>query len=107
MRKSLILLNIFTVILFITGCDLEYTKYCRVIYDGNGVTGGERPVDINNYTPGQIAIVLGNTYTKTGHTFKHWNTHWLDTGESYNPGDALVIPDHYFIHLYAIWELNN
>ena len=104
MRKLTFLFVIFSVVFFITACDTETTKFCRIIYDGNGITGGERPVDTKNYTSGMKAIVLENTYTKAGHTFKHWNTHWLGTGDSYNPGAELTIPDHYFIHLYAIWE---
>ncbi|MCL2252753.1 MAG: InlB B-repeat-containing protein [Treponema sp.] len=104
MRKLFVFFIVFSLGLIVTSCNLEVTKHCRVIYDGNGITGGERPVDTNNYTPGQTAIVLENTYEKTGFTFKHWNTHWLGTGESYNPGETLEIGDHYFIHLYAIWE---
>jgi hypothetical protein len=93
--------------IIITGCKTEITISCRIIYDGNGFTGGERPVDINNYNPGMKAVVLANTYEKTGYAFKHWNTHWLDTGASYNPGDEVDITNHFYIHLYAIWEADN
>jgi len=106
MRKLIVLLTIFILGLFFSSCETEITKYCRIIYDGNGGTSENRPVDINNYTTGSKAKVLANTYERTGYTFKHWNTHWLNTGESYNPGDNLVVTDHYFIHLYAIWEEN-
>jgi len=104
MRKYFVLFIVFLTGLIATGCETETTRFCRIIYDGNGGASENRPVDINNYTPGQKAVVLENTYTKTGHTFKHWNTHWLDTGDSFNPGDELTVTDNYFIHLYAIWE---
>ena len=107
MRKFSILLIICLAGFIIASCETETTKYCRIIYDGNGFTGGDRPLDTNNYTPDMKAIVLGNTYVKTGYSFKHWNTHWLGTGNSYNPGNEIIITDQYFIHLYAIWELNN
>ena len=104
MRKLFIILIIIILGLFITGCETEITKHCRVIYDCYGFTGGERPVDIKYYTPGMKAIVLENTFVKTGYTFKHWNTKWDDSGEKYNPGEKLEIADQYFIHLYAIWD---
>jgi hypothetical protein len=104
MRRLFVLIPLFVLCFFIIGCETEITKYCRIIYDGNGGTSENRPVDINNYTQGSKAIVLENTYKRNGYTFKHWNTHWLDTGESYNPGDLLVVTDNYFIHLYAIWQ---
>ena len=104
MRKPNIIIIIFILSIIISGCKTEITKQCRIIYDGNGFTGGERPVDTNNYAPDSKAKVLANTFERTGYTFKHWNTHWLDTGTSYNPGDELTVTDHYFIHLYAIWE---
>ena len=104
MKKFFILLIISLAGLIITSCETEITKYCRIIYDGNGGTSENRPLDTNNYAPGQKAKVLANTFERTGYTFKHWNTHWLDTGKSYNPGDELVVTDNYFIHLYAIWE---
>ena len=103
MRK-LLLFVIISAVFFITGCETEITKHCRVIYDCYGFTGGERPVDFNYYTPGMKAVVLKNTFQKTGYTFKHWNTKSDDTGEKYNPDEKLEITDEYFIHLYAMWE---
>ncbi|MCL2213995.1 MAG: InlB B-repeat-containing protein [Treponema sp.] len=108
MRKLLFLIVILSLGIVITSCETQVTKHCRIIYDGNGTNetiGGGRPVDPNNYTSGQEAVVLNNTFIKEGHTFKHWNTHWKDTDDSYNPGDKLPITNDYFIHLYAIWEL--
>jgi len=107
MKKYLLIFIIFILGLIIVGCETETTKNCRIIYNGNGITGGERPVDTKNYNPGQKAVVMVNTFTKTGHTFKYWNTHWRDTGDSYTPGNEIVIPDQNIVHLYAIWEKNN
>jgi len=104
MRKLSVLVVIFALGLIVSGCETEIVKYCRIIYDGNGGTSDNRPVDNTNYTAGQKAVVLQNTYNKTGSIFKHWNTHWLDSGTSYDPGDELEVTDSYFIHLYAIWE---
>ena len=104
MRKLSVLVIIFALGLIVFGCETETVKYCRIIYDGNGGISHNRPVDNTNQTAGQKAVVLPNTYEKTGFTFIHWNTHWLDSGISYNPGEKLEVTDTYFIHLYAIWE---
>ncbi|MCX8012737.1 MAG: hypothetical protein N3A02_00410, partial [Rectinema sp.] len=43
----------------------------RVIYDGNGATGGSVPVDSNKYLQGVTVTVLGNTgnLTRPGYRF--------------------------------------
>jgi len=104
MKKYFIVFIIFLTGLIAAGCETEITKFCRIIYEGNGGTSENRPVDNNNYTPGSKAKVLSNTYERTGYIFEHWNTHWENTGDSYEPDDELVITDQNFIHLYAIWK---
>ena len=65
----------------------------RVLYSGNGSTGGDVPVDPTGYEVGDTVTVLGNTggLLKTGGSFAGWNTAADGTGAQYNGGDTFVI----------------
>ena len=73
-----------------------------VIYDGNGHTG--TMVDSNSpYVKTSEVTVLANGFdSKTGETFKEWNTKADGTGTSYQPNDKFGITGN--VTLYAIWE---
>ena len=81
----------------------------KVIYDGNGNTGGYAPSYASSYSyyAGYDAYVLDNTgpYVKTGYTFSGWNTKADGTGTTYKAGDSFKMgaTD---ITLYALWVLN-
>ena len=104
MRKWYILAVCFMVGLFAAGCETEIEHKYRVLYIGNGHTGGERPVDSVWYTSGMEATVLPpGSLVREGYTFKHWvddNYHL-----PHNPGDKVLITNSY-IYLTAIWEQN-
>ena len=65
-----------------------------VVYEGNGSTGGEPPLDPIGYWEGEGANVLGNTggLVREGYAFGGWNTERNGTGTLYQPGDTLVMP---------------
>ena len=80
----------------------------RVIYNGNGETGGNVPVDNTEYRPGSRATVLGNTgdLVRPGYNFAGWNTDIDCLGGSYAQDATIVIEDG-SIYLYAIWIPDN
>ncbi len=76
----------------------------KVIYNGNGSTGGTVPVDATNYQQGQTVTVLGNTgiLTYPGYSFTGWNTKADGTGTTYAQGQTFTMgPAN--VTLYAIW----
>jgi len=80
----------------------------RVIYNGNGETGGNVPVDITEYRLGSCATVLGNTgdLVRPGYKFAGWNTDVDCLGRSYAQ-DATIVIEEGNIYLYAIWIPEN
>ncbi|MCL2085982.1 MAG: InlB B-repeat-containing protein [Oscillospiraceae bacterium] len=82
---------------------MEIAKF-NVTYNGNGNTGGNAPIDSNEYFEGEKALVLGqNTLSKTNHRFTGWNTSSSGDGTAYLPGAEFEITDT-DITLYAQWE---
>ncbi|WP_164821249.1 InlB B-repeat-containing protein [Paenibacillus koleovorans] len=79
-----------------------------VLYDGNGRTAGDAPVDGTNHFYTDTVMVLGNTggLVKTGHSFAGWNTATDGTGESFAPDATLTMADA-DVTLYAQWTVNN
>ena len=75
-------------------------------YDRNGGTGTNERVSATY----DVDITLKNCeYTKTGYTFKEWNTKADGTGTSYNPGDSvknLTDEARGEVSLYAIYTPN-
>lgn len=86
----------------------DYTTVCvetyNVIYDANGATSGNVPVDENNYISGDIVTVLGNieNLQKTHYSFVKWNTQADGNGTFYQAGETFTITKD--VTLYAIWE---
>ena len=102
MRKLFIILIISMFGILIAGCETETVNKYRVLYIGNGHTGGERPLDLTWYTTGMEATVLEpGTLVKEGYTFKHWvdDDHHLPR----QPGDKIEITNSY-VYLTAVWE---
>ncbi len=86
---------------------LWVTPVYNVKYNGNGSTGGNAPVDPNNYQQGQTATVLGNTVdlVKAGYSFSGWNTAADGSGTTYTQGQTFTIGASN-VTLYAIWTAN-
>lgn len=89
------------------------SKVCRtrmtaqtftVTYRGNGADSG-RIVDITAYTPGEIATVKANGYTRDGCTFTGWNTEPDGSGAPYKTGDRITMTGN--VILYAQWTRNS
>lgn len=81
-------------------------KYA-VSYNGNGSTGGSVPTDPGAYKSGDRATVYGNvgSLTRTGFSFKGWNTASNGKGTGYAAGDTFVM-GMANVTLYAQWELD-
>lgn len=80
--------------------DISYRNAAMVLYDGNGATGGQAPVDNRKYLPGESAEVKADhTLVREGYEFAGWSLE-PDGGEPVaSPvamGDADVV-------LYAMW----
>lgn len=79
----------------------------KVTYNGNGSTGGATPKDYTDYIGGESVTVKDKeTLTKTGCTFKEWNTKPNGKGTGYNAGDVFTMPES-DVTLYAIWVNGN
>lgn len=76
----------------------------KVIYDGNGETGGTAPVDAYNpYTPGYTVTILNESdLSKEEYEFIGWNTKRDGSGISYSADDVFDI--HEDVYLYAQWK---
>lgn len=82
----------------------EHEKF-QVIYDGNGATDGEVPVDNGTYYSGENSIVLGkNNLQRAGFEFINWNTSANGSGTSYDENDNLVFSTGDIV-LYAMWQI--
>lgn len=82
----------------------------KVVYDGNGNTGGKVPVDQNTYKIGESATIMGNAngLTRTGYKFVRWNTASDGNGAIYEEGDTIAVIEENLVEnnlmLYAMWE---
>lgn len=74
----------------------------KVVYDANGGSGSQ--ADANSpYYPNDTVVVLNQGgITRSGYTFKGWNTSGDGSGTSYAPGANVTITAD--IYLYAQWE---
>ena len=61
-----------------------------VTYRGNGADSG-MTADATAYTPGEIATVKANGYTRDGCTFTGWNTEPDGRGAPYKTGDRITM----------------
>lgn len=129
MRKLIYLLIPF-ILLFTAACDMgvespyleiiqeqieedvriseDQDSMLSVIYNGNGHTGGEVPVDDAEYEEGDEAVVLGNIngLEKTGNSFSGWSQDVKGTGDLYESGDIITLGSN-DITLYAQWIKND
>ena len=78
----------------------------KISYDPNGGTGSGTGAG----TGGAGLTVAANSFTRSGYTFDTWNTSYMGTGTSYNPGSvpptsAFTGTDGIYDHLqlYARW----
>lgn len=83
--------------------DFEQGLNYTVVYDGNGATGGDVPVDETAYNSGATATVRGaDDLARDGHGFAGWNTQPDGSGAAYADGSVFVITEN--TTLYAQWE---
>jgi uncharacterized repeat protein (TIGR02543 family) len=79
----------------------------QVTYDKNGSESGTVPIDGNSYYKGKKVTIAGNpgSLQKEGYSFSGWNTKSDGTGETYNAGAKLSMPDS-ALTLYVKWTTN-
>lgn len=78
------------------------TKYTyRITYNDNGGSGGPGYADITGTSSTLSTSIASGTPSRSGYTFKHWNTKSDGSGESYSPGDGISVSGD--ITLYAQW----
>lgn len=106
MKRKIINKKIFALVLSIilcmgmislAGCESE--SY-NIIYNGNGNTQGEAPIDETLYTPGSTATILDNTgeLAKEGFIFAGWNSHADGTGTDYEPDSQVTMNGNRLLH---------
>ncbi|GIP30809.1 Ig-like domain-containing protein [Paenibacillus sp. J2TS4] len=76
----------------------------RVVYDGNGHSGGNVPIDDNLYVRWEQATVLGNTgmLEREGYRFDGWNSAADGSGEDYAVNSQVTIGEENVV-LFAKW----
>ncbi|USG66548.1 InlB B-repeat-containing protein [Brevibacillus ruminantium] len=79
--------------------------FFTVLYDGNGSTSGNVPIDSNTYHKGASVTVLRNSgdLSKEDYTFAGWNTQADGDGTRYAPGDTFPMGTE-DVTLYAMWR---
>ncbi|MBN1603809.1 MAG: InlB B-repeat-containing protein [Chitinispirillaceae bacterium] len=79
----------------------------KVVYNGNGHTGGDVPVDSNNYLASAMVTVKDNSgsLSKASATFIGWNTVADGSGPMYSGGSTFAIGSANVV-LYAQWTTN-
>lgn len=77
----------------------------KVIYNGNGSTGGTVPVDSNNYASGNSVAVAQNTgnLSIAGEVFLYWNTAADGSGSIHTGGSTFTFTGSANVTLYARW----
>jgi len=76
----------------------------KIIYNGNGSTGGSVPTDGTTYANGAQVTILGNTGSlkKNSDTFAYWNTAADGSGTFLTPGAKFTIGATN-VTLFAMW----
>ncbi|HPO50403.1 MAG TPA: InlB B-repeat-containing protein, partial [Spirochaetota bacterium] len=85
---------------------INITRVYKVIYDGNGSSGGTPP-DIAYYKANETVTIAGNTgsLTKTGKRFMGWNLQSDALGRDYDVGNTSLVMGTSDITLYARWGI--
>lgn len=87
---------------FTPGGYVPTTYTYRITYNDNGGSGGPGYADVTGTSSTLSTNIASGTPSRSGYTFKHWNTRSNGSGASYNPKDRISVSDD--ITLYAIWE---
>ncbi|MCL2332544.1 MAG: InlB B-repeat-containing protein, partial [Actinomycetia bacterium] len=91
---------------FTTNYTITVVGALKLMYDGNGNTGGTAPTDPADYASGDGATVQPfGTLARTGYTLKpNWNTAPDGSGTNYAPNAILTMTNN--TTLYAQWTPN-
>ena len=89
-------------ILYFDEAGVWYELEHRLLYDGNGNTGGSTPSSSGNYYDnGTNATAATNTYTMSNYSFAGWNTSQHISGTNYAAGASVPMTTNRT--LYATW----
>jgi hypothetical protein len=76
----------------------------KIIYNGNGSTGGSAPVDNTNYAANASVTIAGpGNLTKGSSPFFYWNTKADGTGTIIGPGGSTFPNQSTNLNLFAVW----
>ena len=75
-----------------------------ISYDANGGTGKQPGLTNPHYVDSELTVLDEGTMEMKNHTFSHWNTKTDGTGDSYKPGEKIIIKGETI--LYAQWKEN-
>lgn len=84
-----------------------FKKYYKISFSANGGSGAPSAMNLCIY--GNYYQIPSGTPTRSGHTFRCWNTKSDGSGTNYDPGDSvrnLTSTAGGTVTLYAIWNVN-
>src|SRR5437764_15490939 len=83
---------------------VQGTLMPKIIYNGNGSTGGSVPVDNTNYAANaSVTIAAPGSLTKGSNPFFYWNTKADGTGTIIGPGGSTFPNQSTNWNLFAVW----
>ena len=85
----------------------SHTYYLR--YDANGGSGAPSTQSWTGSTSSHTFTISSSTPTKSGYTFKGWDTQYTASTVRYSPGSSITVSwvaDDGVGQLYAVWEKN-
>ena len=81
------------------------TPGTTLTYHANGGSGADVTVNCaNNET---VTVKAKDTFSRSGYTFKNWNTQADGKGASFAPGTQVIVDNIGSNDLYAIWDKNS
>lgn len=79
----------------------KITYTYKITYNDNGGSGGPGYATVTSTSSTISTSIASGTPSRSGYTFKHWNTKSDGSGSSYSPGDSISVSSD--ITLYAQW----
>ena len=81
------------------------TPGTTLTYHANGGSGADVTVNCTNNET--VTVKAKDTFSRSGYTFKNWNTQADGKGNSFAPGTQVIVDNIDSNDLYAIWDKNS